>query len=120
MESPAQTCDRLLTALEDLVSEEAALLADEQVGAMVELQCRMAPLVDRLVALAASADSTLQSRVRALVARRAYVGAELATRLAHLHAELDRMSAARHTVNRIAPVYGAVPEAAPRQFSAVG
>lgn len=120
MENPAQTCDRLLSALEDLVSEEAGLLADEQVGAMVALQERMAPLVDRLVALAGSADATLQMRVRALVARRAYVGAELAARLAHLRTELDRMTATKHTVSRIAPVYGVVPEVTPRQFSAVG
>lgn len=120
MESPAQTCARLLAALEDLVAEEASLLADEQVAAMVVLQERMAPLVDRLVALATTADATVQTRVRALVARRGYVGAELAARIAHLRDELDRMAEARHTVNRIAPVYGGIPEATPRQFSAIG
>ncbi len=120
MESPAQTCARLLAALEDLVTEEAGLLAAEQVADMVALQERMAPLVERLVTLAPVADGVLRARVRALVERRAYIGADLAARIAHLRAELDRMAETRHTVQRIAPVYGMVPPAAPRQFSAVG
>jgi len=120
MESAAQTCARLLIALEDLVEQEAGLLASEQVLAMADLQDRMAPLVERLVALAPVADSSIRVRVQELVQRRSYTGAELASRLLHLRGELDRMAEARHTVNRIAPVYGAMPPAARSQFSAVG
>jgi hypothetical protein len=120
MESPAQTCARLLSTLEDLVTEEAGLLAAEQVAEMVALQARMAPLVDRLVVLAPSADSALRGRVRALMERRAYTGAELSARIAHLRGELDRMAEARHTVHRLAPVYREPPAPAQGRFSAVG
>lgn len=120
MESPAQTCARLLAALEDLVTEEAGLLAEEQIVEMVALQDRMAPLVEHLVSLAPIADGGVRQRVRALVERRAYTGADLAIRIVHLRQELDRVAETRHTVNRIAPVYGMAPQAAPSQFSAVG
>ena len=120
MESPVQTCARLLAALEDLVTEEAGLLAAEQVSEMITLQARMEPLVEHLVALAPAADPGVRVRVQALVARRAYTGADLSARIAHLRGELDRMAETRHTVHRLAPVYRELPTASQSRFSAVG
>ena len=63
MEAPAQTCVRLVAALEDLVAREAATLEARDFPAVIELQQRAAPLVALLGARASDVtDPALRAR----------------------------------------------------------
>ena len=109
METPAQTCVRLLTALEDLATQEAAALEARDFATAVTIQTRAAPLVEHLAAhgpAIADKDPAFRSRVAAFHARRQQSGEWLATQVARAKEELLRMQAGQRRVARIAPVYG--------------
>ncbi len=122
METPAQTCARLVAALEDLVAREAATLEARDFAAVVHLQERCAPLVELLGAHhAAVTDAALRERIRALISRRQQTGEWLAEQIEKTKRALQQANEGRRRVAQIAPVYGrgnAAPSS--RQLCAVG
>jgi hypothetical protein len=122
MESAAQTCARLIAALEDLAGQEAAALQTRDFATAIEIQDRAAPLVAHLAAHARDlTDPAQQARLRAVQEKRDRTGEWLAEQIERARAELARTSAARRRVAQIAPVYGRSPAgAASGHLSAVG
>lgn len=107
MESPGQTFDRLLKALDDLVAEEAAMIQAADHGAVAEIQQRAEPVITALAALApAVADAGAQARVGALLERRQRNIDLLGTQLAEARGELDSLQQSERRAARIAPIYG--------------
>ncbi|MDP2137101.1 MAG: hypothetical protein Q8J74_04535 [Candidatus Didemnitutus sp.] len=112
MSTPLQTAHRLLTALEDLVSQEAVSLRSLELAEAVQIAERAAPLVDELCALAAIAEvGSLRPRVEELVVQRRQSAVLLDSHLARLQGELHRIDEARRRLSRVAPAYtgGAAP-----------
>ena len=121
METPAQTCSRLLTALEDLAKQEAVTLAARDFATVVKLQERAAPLVELLGTHGpAVADAALRARIAAWLAHRHETGEWLAAQIAQTKAELDKLDTSRRQASRFAPVYGRGTATMARQLSAVG
>lgn len=119
-ETPAQTCARIVTALEDLARQEAAVLQSRNFSAAVLLQERAAPLVEHLVAHEGDVTSSdLRSRIAAVSALRSQTGEWLATQIERAREELQQMDASQRRIARVAPVYGS---GTPRrsQLSVVG
>ena len=122
METTAQTCGRLLTALEDLAAQEASALEVRDFSLVVAIQQRAAPLVEHLAThgpAIAERDRAFGARVAALQARRLRSGEWLAAQVAQTREELAGMQASQRRVAQIAPVYGRAAKA-PRQLCAVG
>jgi hypothetical protein len=122
METPAQTCLRLLAALEDLATQEAAALDARNFPAAVAIQTRAAPLVEHLAAHGppiAEKDAAFRARVAAFHARRRQTGEWLATQVARAREELLQMQVSQRRVAQIAPAYGSGGQPA-RQLCAVG
>jgi hypothetical protein len=120
METPAQMCTRLLTALEDLAAQEAATLQARDFATAIAIQDRAAPLVELLAAHREELnDPTLRARVAELFARRSRTGEWLAEQMARVREELRQTDVARRRVAQVAPVYGRA-STLPRQLSAVG
>ncbi len=113
MATHAHTCARLLTALEDLVSQEAVLLRAADYSGVLATQERAAPLVERLAALATTADAAVRMRVAAVTALRSRSLEWLAGEMARVRTELSEMAASERQVARVAPVY--MSNASPRQ-----
>lgn len=122
METPAQTCARLVAALEDLVAREAATLEARDFAGVIEIQKRAAPLVELLGAHADDVtDPALRERLRALLARRHQTGEWLAEQIEHAREALGQAHEGRRRLRQIAPVYGrGQAVAARRQLCAVG
>jgi len=122
MKGALATAQRLLTALEDLASEETVLLRSLDLFEAVQLAERAAPLIERLCSLLAEEPEIrdLRPRVEALVAQRRRNSAMLDSHLVRLQSELRRVEEARKRLSRVAPVYGGVAPvpAAPRFNSA--
>ena len=120
MDTPAQTCQRLLAALEDFAMQEAALVAACDFAGLAKIQQRTAPLIEHLAQLgSANADAIFRKRVRALLARRRQTDDALTAELAKAKQELKRTHASEQRIAQIASVYGR-SVAAVRQLSAVG
>lgn len=121
METPGQTCARLIEALEDLADREAATLRTHDFAAVAEIQERAAPLVEYLATHGpAIADNALRARIWDLLRRRAQTGEWLELQLAEARAEMGQTRASQHRVARIAPVYGTAPMPVSGQLLAVG
>lgn len=107
METAAQTCARLVTALEDLVAQETSALQARDFAAAIEIQERAAPLVDHLVA---HADDIVEPRLRERIGKirehRHRSGEWLAEQIEHTRQELLQMHASRRRVAQVAPAYG--------------
>lgn len=109
METSAQTCVRLLIALEDLAAQEAAALDARDFPAAVTIQERAAPLVEHLAThgpAVAEKDAAFRARVAAFHAHRLKRGEWLAAQVDRVRAELHQMDASQRRVKQIAPVYG--------------
>jgi hypothetical protein len=120
METPAQTCARLVAALEDLVAQEAATLEARDFATVVHLQERAAPLVEHLATHSAEVvDVSLRERIRMLLERRQQSGEWLAAQIEQTKEALRLNDERRHRVTQIAPAYGR-SRYAPQRFSAVG
>jgi hypothetical protein len=117
MSADAQTLDRLLVALEDLVAGERSALQAGDHPMVVALQERADPVVARVVELAPVASPQARERVRALLERREEHGRWLQESMANARSELARMSEGQRVVARIAPVYGRSPSMGASQFS---
>jgi hypothetical protein len=122
MESPAQTCARLVAALEDLVAREAATLEVRDFAAVVHLQERCAPLVALLGAHADDVtDPALRARIRALIERRNQTGEWLSEQIEKTREALAVANEGRRRVAQIAPAYGrGAPVPIRGQLCAVG
>ncbi|MBA4137980.1 MAG: hypothetical protein C0518_11740 [Opitutus sp.] len=107
MRSPLQTAQRLLTALEDLASQESVLLRSLDLVEAVQISERAAPLVEELCALVAESPEVapLRDRVEELVAQRRRSAVLLDSHLSRLQTELQRIDEARNRLARVAPVY---------------
>lgn len=122
MEAPQQTFTRLVGALDDLVTREAATLAERDFEGACEIQRRTGPLVDAIAQLGSEvADAVARARVAGLLARRQHSIDFLETQLATAREELMAVQESTMRVNQIAPVYGR-PEGMPRvpRFQAAG
>jgi hypothetical protein len=121
VESTAQTCSRLLSALEDLTGREAAALQTRDFAAAIELQDRAAPLIEHLALHGPSvANTDLRRRVGDFLRRRAETGEWLSRQLTEAKEELLRTRSSQHQVARIAPVYGSGKSGSYRQLLAKG
>ena len=108
MATMAQTCARLLGALEDLGEREAGALHEGDFSTVVELQGRAAPLVEFLGTHGpAIADHAFLTRMRAFLLRRQASGEWLAALIDQTREELRQTQASERRAARIAPVYGA-------------
>src|SRR5436190_11518444 len=108
METSAQRCRRIVTALEDLVHQESATLAKCDWSGVEAVQERAAPLVDFLAAHAPESvdDAALRARIVALQQRREETSRSLGAQIAQARTELQQALAAKRRVAKIAPVYG--------------
>jgi hypothetical protein len=107
MSVPREKFNRLLGALDDLVSREAAMLAAGDYLAVNAIQRRAEPLVAGLAALGESAaDAVARAKVAALLARRQHSMDFLESQLETARAELLAVEESTQRVSRIAPVYG--------------
>ncbi len=120
MTPAAQTFTRLLTALEDLITQEGVLLRAADFPGVLATQQRCAPLVDRLVGLATHADTAVRTRIAAIITRRAEGMELLAEEIARTRVELSEMQASQHRAARLAPVYGSLLVPVAGKLSAVG
>lgn len=120
MSATPPNCTRLLTALEDLVGQEGAVLRARDFTSLLALQERMEPLVAWLADHGEELRAAgLQERVATLAASRRRHAETLAGELEATRAEMRAMQAHQRTVARVGPVYsGAAPAA--RQLSCVG
>jgi hypothetical protein len=122
MESKSRSIDRLLTALETLVGQEAAQVAAGDHGGVLKTQERTAPVVERLAELGArTADAGAHARIAAVLARRRRSQQLLAEQINRVGHELDRARASQRRLAGIAPLYFARPrKRAAGRLSAVG
>jgi hypothetical protein len=122
MEAPRQTFDRLVEALDELVTREAATLAEHDYQTVNEIQRRADPVVEALASLGGLvSDAVARARVAGLLARRQHSIDFLETQLATARAELMAVQASTLRVAQIAPVYGrTLALAHPPQFRAAG
>lgn len=118
MEAPRQRFSRLLGALDELVTQEAATLAQRDFVAIADIQRRADPLVSALAELGPQvADDLARARVAGLLARRQHTIDLLETQLATAREELQALQTVSGRVAQITPVYGrATPPAGGRQF----
>jgi hypothetical protein len=107
MPAPAETCARLLAALEDLVAQEAVQLRAADFPGVLATQERAAPLIGRLAALATTADAAVRVRIAGVLALRSRSLDWLGAEMARVRDELSAMQVSRRRVAQIAPVYGA-------------
>jgi hypothetical protein len=105
-EAPAQKVARLLSALEDLISQESLAIRSGDFPCVLRTQQRVAPLVECLIGLAASAGDAARARIAAIVDQRRRSDDWLATALAKGRDELRQMQRSRRQLAKIRPVYG--------------
>ncbi len=119
METPGQAGGRLLAALDDLVTQEAAAVLAGDYGVIAGLQSRAAAVGEKLGALAGDLEvAALRSKVEALLARREQTQRELTQRLTAVRLEIERLRTVRQRVTRLAPAYGARAAGAASRFTA--
>lgn len=121
MESPAQRCLRIATALEDLSAQEAAALAAHEFGTAIALQERAEPLVEYLSAHAEDAahDARIAAQLIRIRELRGRSEALLSAEIERTRAELREAGAACCRLAKVAPAYGTARPAVPR-LQAVG
>ncbi|WP_457795386.1 hypothetical protein [Horticoccus sp. 23ND18S-11] len=121
METEAQRCNRIVTALEDLAGQEATALANRDFATVLALQERTQPLVDFVVSSGAvvAKASGLRVRIAALRDRRDRTSSALSAQLEQTRADLAQLQVKQRRVARIMPAYGQ-PAEATRHFQAIG
>ncbi len=106
METPLASAARLLTALEELVRQETLLIRTMDFVEAVGIRERMAPLVEKLCALARDGEvATLRPRLDGLLERCGQNHHFLDGQLERLQGELNRVTEARGRLRRLAPAY---------------
>ena len=122
MEAPGEKFNRLVSALDDLVTQEAANVALGDFEAVLEIQRRTGPLVAAVASLGAGvANAMAQARIASLLSRRQGNIELIESQLATVRAEMRAVQESAGRVARIAPVYGRADSlGGPRQFIAAG
>ena len=121
METVAQTCSRLLFALEDIAAQEATALQERDFAAVREFQARAQPLVEYLGTHGpAIANQAFLQRVRGLLGRRQTAYKWLANEIEQTREALRQTQESVGRVTRIAPVYGSALAPVAERLSAVG
>lgn len=107
MNRQQQTFNRLVGALEDLVTQEAATLAERNYEAAGQIQLRAQPVVEAIADLGGSvSDAVARARVAGLLARRQHSIDFLESQLATARAELMAVQESTLRAAQIAPAYG--------------
>ena len=120
METTAQTCARLLTALEDFGEREALMVREGDFAMVAELQARAAPLIDYIGRHGPPiADGPFLARIRAFLLRRKESDEWLAARIEQTRSELQQIRTSEVRAARIRPAYSA-PVLPVSRLSAVG
>lgn len=122
MEAARRKFDRLLGALDDLVTQEAATLQARDFDSVVAIGQRADPVVAGLAELAPEvADDLARAKVAGLLARRQHNMDFLETQLVTAREELLALSSSMRRVSRLVPAYAkAEGLGAPSRFSAAG
>lgn len=108
--------ERLLAALEELVSDEEFLVSSGDIDSALAVQDRAAPVVAVLCGMAGSPDcAAIAPRVQALIERRARTCDRLSAERRRMAAELRGLSESRARLRRLGPAYGAARS--PARFS---
>lgn len=122
MEARGQKFDRLLGALDELITLEALTLKAGDYAAVGEIQRRVQPVLTTVVNLGGDcADRLVRARVAGLLARRQHSIEFIETQLETARAELAAVQESASRMAKIAPAYGRSESVgrAPR-FSAAG
>jgi hypothetical protein len=107
MTAPLKKFNRLVGALEELVTQEAAVLAENNFEAVGEIQSRAQPLVEAIAGMGDDvSDAVARARVAGLLARRQHNIDFIESQLATARAELIAVQESTHRAAKIAPVYG--------------
>jgi len=110
MEAPQQKFNRLVGALDELVTREAATLAEHDYTAVVQIQSSAEPLVAAIADMGSViSDAVARARVAGLLARRQHSIDFLESQLATARSELMAVQESTVRVAKIAPVYGRAP-----------
>lgn len=122
MEAPRQKFNRLLSSLEELVSQETATTRAGDYAAVNEIQHRAEPLVETLASLGPeAADAAARARVAGLLARRQHNIDFIESQLATAREELLAVQESTSRVARITPAYArSEPASSSRRFNAAG
>lgn len=120
MKSKAQsTARRLLAALEDMAQREAVLLDHGELDQVLELQGRMAPLVECVSELAPEvADDEMRRTALRLLDQRHENHVRIGRELSRLQLDRRKMSQTHNRLIRMGPTYGRAD--ASRVFEAQG
>lgn len=119
METPGQTGVRLLAALDDLVTQEAAAVLAGDFGVLPGLQARTAAVGEKLGSLTGDpAVAAMRLPVAVLLERREQTHRQLTQRLTAVRREIERLRAVRQRVTRLGPVYGKRGAGAAPRFTA--
>lgn len=106
METPLATATRLLSALEDLITQETVLIRTMDFIDAVQVRERAAPFVEKLCELAPlPAVETLRPRIDGLLERSSQNYHFLEGQLTKLQHELNRVGEARGRLRSVAPAY---------------
>lgn len=105
METAAQTVDRLLVAIEDLTAQEGGLFRAGDFAGAVELQQRIAPVVEALISLQGAAASGASARIAGVVAARRRNGDWLTEMLDRHREELRELQVNRRRLAQLRPAY---------------
>jgi len=109
MDAPRKKFNRLVEALEDLVTHEAATVAEHNYAAVADIQRRSEPVVEAIAELGGVvADAVARARVAGLLARRQHSIDYIESQLATARSELMAVQESTLRAARIAPAYGRV------------
>lgn len=107
MQERQKTFHRLVSALDELITREAATVAEHDYEAVRQIQERAEPVVQALAELGKDiADEVARARVAGLLARRQHSIDVIESQLATARAELMAVQESTSRISRIAPVYG--------------
>ena len=106
MNESVKTAQRLIAALDELVTQESVVIRTMDFSAAVELRERAAPIVEKLCALAADPlVAGLRPRLDGLLERGTQNSQFLDAQLARMQDELNRVGEAHGRLRRVAPAY---------------
>ncbi len=112
METPGNTCQRLVAALELLVAEEQCVVRSGEIEKIRAVQQRADSIINRLVELRRDPEAAFQGtepllpRLAGLQARRVSSIEMMGSRLAEMRATLAALDSARSRLGHLRNTYG--------------
>ena len=107
MDAPRKKFNRLVEALEELVTHEAASLGEHKFDAVADIQRRTEPVVEAIAELGSLvSDAVARARVAGLLARRQHNIDYIESQLATARSELMAVQESTSRVAQIGPAYG--------------